>query len=155
VIRRASALLYSALFYKNTKKIKFHLPRLRSNRLTEAPSVINRRAIQAQFGSAKANQLSAMYAYQKTILNGYVEVVNELSGIGRLQEISALKRKQNELLLQSVDAATELYRTAKASYLEVLIVQQQSLQTQLETVEVERRQKIATISLYKALGGGW
>jgi multidrug efflux system outer membrane protein len=117
--------------------------------------VINRRAIQAQFSSAKANQLSAMYAYQKTILNGYVEVVNELSGIDRLQEISALKKKQNELLLRSVEAATELYRTAKASYLEVLIVQQQSLQTQLEMVEVGRRQKIASISLYKALGGGW
>jgi multidrug efflux system outer membrane protein len=41
--------------------------------------IINMNALKAQFNTAKANQLTAMHNYQKTILNAYVEVVNELS----------------------------------------------------------------------------
>ncbi len=117
--------------------------------------VINRKAIQAAFSNAKANQLSAMYYYQKTILNGYVEVANELSNIQRLKEINALKKQQNEVLDKSVETATDLFKTAKANYLEVLIAQQNSLQTKIEFVEVNQRQMSSAINIYKALGGGW
>lgn len=117
--------------------------------------LVNRNAIKAQFNITKANQLTAMYYYQKTILNGYVEVVNELSNIQRLQEINSLKKEQSEVLTESVATSTELYKTAKANYLEVLIAQQNSLQTQLELIDVNKRQKFATVNIYKALGGGW
>lgn len=96
-----------------------------------------------------------MYHYQKTILNGYVEVANELSNIQRLKEINALKKQQNEVLDKSVETATDLFKTAKANYLEVLIAQQNSLQTKLEYVEVNKRQMSSAINIYKALGGGW
>ena len=117
--------------------------------------LINMNALKAQFNTAKANQLTAMYNYQKTILNGYVEVVNELSNIQRLQEINTLKKEQSEVLIASVETSTELYKTAKANYLEVLIAQQNSLQTKLELINTNKRQRIATVSIYKALGGGW
>jgi NodT family efflux transporter outer membrane factor (OMF) lipoprotein len=93
--------------------------------------LVNMNALKAQFNTAKANQLTAMYNYQKTILNGYVEVVNELSNIQRLQEINLLKEQQSEVLTNSVETSTELYKAAKANYLEVLLAQQSSLQTKL------------------------
>ena len=117
--------------------------------------LVNMNALKMQFNTTKANQLSAMYNYQKTILNGYVEVANELSNIQRLQEINALKKQQSEVLTNSVETSTELYKTAKANYLEVLIAQQNSLQTKLELISVNKRQRIATVNIYKALGGGW
>lgn len=117
--------------------------------------LINRSALKAQFNTAKANQLTAMYNYQKTILNGFVEVRNELSNIQNLQDINALKKEQNEELLKSVETSTELFRTGKSGYLEVLLAQQNSLQTQLELVNTSKRQRIATVNIYKALGGGW
>ena len=117
--------------------------------------IVNMNALKAQFNTAKANQLSAMYNYQKTILNGYVEVVNELSNIENLKQINALKKQQNEMLIQSVETSTELYKSAKANYLEVLLSQQNSLQTKLELISVKKRQKIAIVNIYKALGGGW
>ncbi|MDO9169182.1 MAG: efflux transporter outer membrane subunit [Methylobacter sp.] len=117
--------------------------------------LINRNALKAQFNSAKANQLSAMYNYQKTILNAYVEVANELSNIQNLQQINALKKQQSDVLKQSVDTSKELYKYARASYLEVLLAQQSALQSTIELIHVTKQQRISTINIYKALGGGW
>ena len=117
--------------------------------------VINMKALEAQFNTAQANQLSAMYNYQKTILNAYVEVANQLANIKNLQQINALKKQQSEALKLSVDVSNELYKSARATYLEVLIAQQSALQTNLELINVTKQQRISRISLYKALGGGW
>ncbi|WP_341326360.1 efflux transporter outer membrane subunit [Methylotuvimicrobium sp. KM2] len=117
--------------------------------------LINLNALKAQFNTAKANQLSAMYDYQKKILNAYVEVSNELSNIDNLQSINTLKKQQSDVLKQSVEASKELYKSARASYLEVLTAQQNALQTNLELIEVVRQKWIATVKIYKALGGGW
>ena len=51
--------------------------------------------------------------------------------------------------------ANELYKAARASYLEVLIAQQSALQSNLELINITKRQRMATITIYKALGGGW
>lgn len=117
--------------------------------------IINMKALEAQFNTAKANQLTAMYHYQKTVLNAYVEVVNQLTSIHNLQQITTLKKQQSEVLQQSVATANELYKYARASYLEVLIAQQSALKTKLELITVTKQQHIATINIYKALGGGW
>lgn len=117
--------------------------------------LINRNALKARFTTAKANQLTAMYNYQNTILNAYVEVANQLSNLRNLQNIHSLKEQQSDVLKQSVEASNELYKTARASYLEVLIAQQSALQANLELIEVIKRQRISTINIYKVLGGGW
>ncbi len=117
--------------------------------------IINMNALKAHFTTAKANQLTAMYNYQKTVLNAYVEVANQLSTIQNLQQINTLKKKQSEVLQQSVVTANELYKYARASYLEVLVAQQNALQSNLELIEVTKRQRLSTINIYKALGGGW
>ncbi|MDI1231047.1 MAG: efflux transporter outer membrane subunit [Methylobacter sp.] len=117
--------------------------------------IINMKALKAQFNTAKANQLTAMYNYQKTILNAYVEVANELSNIQNLQQINALKKQQSDVLKQSVDTSKELYKYARASYLEVLLAQQSALQSNIELIHVTKQQRISTINIYKALGGGW
>ncbi|MFU8788898.1 MAG: efflux transporter outer membrane subunit [Methylobacter sp.] len=117
--------------------------------------LINMNALKAQFNTAKANQLTALYNYQKTILNAYVEVANELSNIQNLQKINGLKKQQSEVLKQAVDTSNELYKYARASYLEVLMAQQNTLQANLELIQATKQQRISTINIYKALGGGW
>jgi multidrug efflux system outer membrane protein len=117
--------------------------------------LINRNALEAQFTTAKANQLTAMYNYQNTILKAYVEVANTLSNIRNLQRVHSLKEQQSQVLKKSVEASNELYKTARATYLEVLIAQQSALQANLELIEVIKRQRLSTVTIYKALGGGW
>ncbi len=117
--------------------------------------LINKSAIQARFNTAKSSQLIAMYEYQKSIINGYTEVVNELSRINALREISDLKTLQSQVLEESVETSNQLYVSAKASYLEVLIAQQNAIQAKLEMVESHKKQLMSSINIYKALGGGW
>jgi len=117
--------------------------------------LINRNALKAQFNTAQANQLTAMYNYQNTILKAYVEVANTLSNIRTLQKVHSLKEQQSRVLENSVEASGELYKTARATYLEVLIAQQSALQANLELIEAIKRQRLSTVTIYKALGGGW
>ncbi len=117
--------------------------------------IINRNAIQAEFRNASANQISAMYEYQKAILNGYIEVYNQMSGIENLNKYYTLKNKEAETLTASIDIAKDLFKYARANYLEVLTVQRDALSAKLELVEAKKNQFIAAINIYKALGGGW
>jgi NodT family efflux transporter outer membrane factor (OMF) lipoprotein len=117
--------------------------------------LLNRSAIKAQFNNAKANQTEAMFNYQKTILNGYVEVSNQISSIKNLEQIHDRKTREAAALTQSIDISTELFKSGRATYFEVLMTQNNSLQTRLDLVSTRKRQYQATVYLYKALGGGW
>lgn len=117
--------------------------------------LVNRNALKAQFSSAKAAQLEAMYTYQQTILSGYAEVSNHISLLGNLSQIQQLKKRQADQLQQSIETANDLYRTSRVSYLDVLIAQQSSLQARLDLIATSRRRQMASVNLYRALGGGW
>jgi outer membrane protein TolC len=49
--------------------------------------LINRNAIKAEFSSANARQIQAMYNYERVILNAYLEVSNQLSNIDNLEKL--------------------------------------------------------------------
>ena len=117
--------------------------------------IINRNGIKAEFNKAKAYQIQAMYEYQKTILNGYVEVSNELSNINNLEKLYDLKNKEVQALNQSVSIANDLFKSTKADYFEVLMTQRDAISSKLELVETKKRQFNAVINVYRALGGGW
>ena len=117
--------------------------------------LINRSAIKAQFKSAKAKQIEAMYHYQKIILNGYVEVSNELSNIKNLEQIHSLKTKEVDALTQSIQISGDLFKAGRVNYLEILLTQRNTLQSRLDLVNAKKRQYNAVINIYKALGGGW
>lgn len=117
--------------------------------------VVNFNALKAQFNTAKANQITALYQYQETVLNAFVEVANELSNIENLYQMSILQKQQNEVFMKSVETSAELYSAGRAGYLEVLLAQQNAIQTQLELISFIKRQRIANINIYRALGGGW
>ena len=117
--------------------------------------LINRTAIQAEFNKAKSYQIQAMYNYQKTILNGYVEVSNEMSNINNLKQLYNQKAKEVDALTKSIAIANELFKSARANYLEVLFAQREALKSKLELVEAKKRQYNSVTNIYKALGGGW
>lgn len=117
--------------------------------------LVNKSALEARFDNAKANQLTALYNYQKTILNAYTEVANQLIALDSLEKSNAIKAQQTAILGQSIDTANALYKAARANYLEVLLAQQNTLQANLDRILILKQHKIATVALYKALGGGW
>ncbi len=120
-----------------------------------ASTLINRNAIKAEFNKANAAQISALYDYQKIILNSYTEVYNQMNNITNLSKYYETKTKEAETLTASIDIAKDLFKYARANYLEVLTVQRDALTAKLELVEAKKNQLIAVINIYKALGGGW
>lgn len=117
--------------------------------------LINRSAIKAEFNKAKARQLEALYEYQKTILDGFTEVSNEMSYLNNLEQEYSFKSQQVEVLNKSIDISNDLFRAARANYLEVLTTQREALESKMELVEIKNKQYAATVNLYKCLGGGW
>jgi multidrug efflux system outer membrane protein len=120
-----------------------------------AGPLINRNAIKAEFYSANARQLQAIYNYERTILNAYLEVNTQLSKIDNLAKSYDLKARQVSALTRSIDISNDLFRSARADYLEVLMTQRDALESKLELVETKKEQLAAVINVYRDLGGGW
>lgn len=120
-----------------------------------AAPLINRNAIKAEFYSANARQLQALYNYERTIINAYLEVSTQLSNIDNLSKSYELKSKQVDALTRSIDISNDLFRSARADYLEVLMTQRDALESKLELIETKRAQMNAMVSIYRDLGGGW
>jgi outer membrane protein, multidrug efflux system len=117
--------------------------------------LVNRSAIKAEYYSASSRQSQAIYNYERSILNAYVEVTNQLSNVNNLQRIFDYKSRQVETLNESINISTVLFRSARADYMEVLLTQRDALDAKFELVETKKQQMKARIGLYRALGGGW
>lgn len=117
--------------------------------------LINRNAIKATYYSANAKQLQAVYNYERTILNAYIEVANQLSNLSNLQQSYDLKKKQVEALTTSIAISGDLFASARADYMEVLLTQRDALESRFELVETKKQQLGAMVNIYRALGGGW
>lgn len=117
--------------------------------------LINKNAIKATYLNANAMQIQAVYNYERTILNAYVEVANQLSKIGNLERSYDLKSKEVEALTRSITISNDLFRSARADYMEVLLTQRDALESRFELIETKKEQMNALVNIYQALGGGW
>jgi outer membrane protein, multidrug efflux system len=117
--------------------------------------LINRNAIEAVYKNANATQIQAAFDYEQTIINAYGEVSNQLSNIDNLEHNYQLKTSQVDALTQSVDVANQLFKSARAEYLEILLTQRETLEAKSELIETKQKQMSAMVNLYRALGGGW
>ncbi|HEX2607989.1 MAG TPA: TolC family protein [Flavisolibacter sp.] len=120
-----------------------------------AGPLINRNAIKAEYYSANARQLQAVYNYERSILNGYLEVSTQLSKIENLGKSYELKAREVEALNRSINIAGDLFNSARADYFEVLMTQRDALESKLELVELKKEQFRAVTQVYRNLGGGW
>jgi outer membrane protein TolC len=117
--------------------------------------LINRRAIEAVYQNASAEQIEAAYEYELTVLTAVAEVTNSLSKLDNLEKSAEARRHQIASLEQSIDIANRLFSSAHGEYLEVLLAQREALEARSEFIETRQQQMAALVDLYQALGGGW
>lgn len=117
--------------------------------------LLNRAAIEAKYREANARQIQAVVEYERTLLQAYTDVVNQLARYRNLGSAYGLQAEQVAILGQSIDVSTTLFQAARADYGEVLLVRRESLDAQTELIETKKRLLLATVDLYVALGGGW
>ena len=117
--------------------------------------LLNRAAIKAQYRSANARQIQAVFNYEKTLLQAFTDVANQLAVIDNLQKSYELQSRQVEALARSSEVSNVLFQSARADYMEVLLTRRDSLEAEMELAETKKRQLQAMVSIYQALGGGW
>lgn len=117
--------------------------------------ILNQRNLKTQYEMIKAEYGVAFLEYEKLILNAFNEVSNILQ-----TEVSIEKREEHilenvEALAASIDAANELFFAGRVTYLDIFTAQKESVESQINAVEVVKEKMLNQILMYKALGGGW
>ncbi|NDC41198.1 MAG: efflux transporter outer membrane subunit [Chitinophagia bacterium] len=120
-----------------------------------AGPLVNRNGIKAGYNTAGARQIQAAYRYEQTLLHAYMEVANQLSNINNLSKTYDTKAQQVQALTRSVDISNDLFKSARADYMEVLLTQRDALEARFDLIETREQQLKAMVSIYQALGGGW
>lgn len=117
--------------------------------------LLNRKAIKARYYAANAQQLQAVFNYERTLLHAFTEVVNTLAMIENLKKGFDLQSRQVDTLIQSIEVSNILFQSARADYMEVLLTRRDSLEAEMELIETKNQQMHAMVAIYQALGGGW
>lgn len=116
--------------------------------------LINRKAIQANFQTADAQQLEALYQYDKTLLTAYSEVCTLMSKIKNLDLYYQLKSEEASKLDQSINVARQLYMNSRCTYLDVLMDERDALDAKMEVLEAKEQQLSTMVDIYRSFGGG-
>lgn len=116
--------------------------------------LINKRAIRADYMTANAMQLQAVYKYQQTVLNAFTEVINRVNKVHNYSVSLDIKRQQLDALEKSVEAASNLFLNARVDYIDVLLAQRDLNDARLVFVDTKKEQLSAIVNTYQALGGG-
>ncbi len=117
--------------------------------------LLNRSAITAEYRSANAHQIQAVYMFEQTLLKAFTEVMTQMSNIKNVGERYQRQSQQVDTLQGAVEVSNLLYRSARADYMEVLMTRRDLLEAEMELIETKRNQKQALVKVYQALGGGW
>jgi len=117
--------------------------------------LVNKNAIKAQYLTANARQIQAIYDFQRTSLNAVKEVANQVSNFANLAKSYKLKEGEVNALSQSVAISGSLFRSARADYVEVLLTQRDAQESKFQLVEIKLQQLKSKVNLYRSLGGGW
>jgi multidrug efflux system outer membrane protein len=123
--------------------------------------LINRSAIRAEYLTANARQLQAIYEYQRTVLNAFTEVVNSMAKVQNYRRSVEIKLQQVDALDKSVDVARDLFNRpiveefARVEYVDVLLSTRDLLEARTALIETKQEQLSAMVSAYQALGGGY
>jgi outer membrane protein, multidrug efflux system len=93
--------------------------------------------------------------YRATVLAAFQEVEDGLSQTQRLTTEDTQEHEAGGQAAQALSISTMLYKEGLDNYLSVAVAQVQALATQLTEVQIRTRRIQATVSLIRALGGGW
>ena len=117
--------------------------------------LINKNAIRATYINANEKQMQAVYTYERSVLNAYIEVVNQMNRLDNFSKSYDTKAREADILAQSVNISNNLFRSARADYVEVLLTQREALEAKMQLTEIKLKQLAARVNMYRALGGGW
>jgi NodT family efflux transporter outer membrane factor (OMF) lipoprotein len=109
----------------------------------------------AQTDQARAAYDAQVAVYRQTVLTGFQEVEDSLAVLRVLEEEAQVQQEALAAARQTVDVVTNQYKAGTVSYLDVIVAQTTALSNEQSALNILGRRMAASVSLVKALGGGW
>ena len=117
--------------------------------------LFNSKANQRRVDIEKNRTEQVLNTYEQSFILALEEVENAMVSAEKYQQEYELRNKQ----MESADSALKLswirYESGISSYLEILDLQRSQFKAYLEASKSLQLQLTSTVTLYKALGGGW
>ena len=111
--------------------------------------------LRALLKKAKASYFEAASNYRQTSLTAFREVEDNLVAIRRLDQEIQTQTASSIAAKRALYQANRRYRGGIATYLNVIVNENEALQSELALVNLQTRRQLASVQLIKALGGGW
>ncbi len=112
-------------------------------------------ALRAGTEQARAAFDEATATYRQTVLSAFQAVEDNLAAVRILEEEAREQRVAVASAQHLLDLANTRFRLGIDSYLNVITAQTALLSNRETEVQIEVRRMMASVSLVKALGGGW
>lgn len=117
--------------------------------------LFKRGKLKKEYAQAKIMKEQSEIEFRKSFTTACVEVSDALTQTGNLKEQYAEAKDRSRMLSDAFRDSQLLFRSGRLSYIEVLTVQRDLLQSQLEEEAIACRKLQSEAELYRALGGGW
>lgn len=111
--------------------------------------------IAGEIKTAEADRNQSVAQYKKAIVSAFNDTDNAIAQNTKIQEQAAYQSARTAAIEKALTQSKLRYKVGTISYSDMLLVQQQWLQASQQLIIAKQNALIATISLYKALGGGW
>ncbi len=111
--------------------------------------------LDAQVDIARARERELVEGYRKAVLAALADVGNALAAAGRGREQEVLQAQVRDEALRALRLAEVRYREGVDDLLSVLDAQRTLFSAQDGAAQVRLTRLQASVSLYKARGGGW
>lgn len=135
------------------------LPTLTDNLFSAALSatspIFNAGRITAQIGQSQSKLTEAQLGLRQAILQALKEIEDTRSDVVTLSEQQLSLANALSASDQAVQLSNRLYARGASSFLDVLSAQDIALQDALAVASARRDHALATVALYRSLGGGW
>ncbi len=117
--------------------------------------IFQRKELKTQFELAKVERDQSVLLFRQAVIGAVVEVSNEQAKIVNLRSEYSIAQNRVKTLQLAVKNSDLLFKSGMANYLEVITAQGNLLQGELDLTTLKTAQLNASVSLYRALGGGW
>jgi NodT family efflux transporter outer membrane factor (OMF) lipoprotein len=104
---------------------------------------------------ARAAYDQSVANYRQTVLGAFQEVEDSLAALRLLEDEAKTQDAAVASAQRSLSLSTNRYKGGVTTYLEVITAQSIALTDQRVAVEIAGRRMTASVTLIKALGGGW
>jgi len=93
--------------------------------------------------------------YRNTIFSAFEDVEDQLAALRILEQEATVQQRAVDAARRSFELSNNRYKGGVTSYLEVLTAEQALLQNEVTAINLQSRRFAASVSLVRALGGGW